>query len=130
MRSATLSRLRKRSGLNTQTVSTYNEEKKKRKKPLRHKGPMGQLKPGVHSLQSLLKIFEFGKQLKLPLFKDSRSVFEKQGERVIKFRKIAKKRGMKNPEAAGERMYHKWRKKHGIKHDEGGFKSILGNVKK
>jgi hypothetical protein len=62
-------------------------------------------------------------------FKDSRSVFEKQGERVIKFRKIAQKRGMKNPEAAGERMYHKWRKKHGIKHDEGGFKSILGNVK-
>jgi hypothetical protein len=130
MKSATLSRLRKRSGLNTQTVATYNEEKKKRKKPLQHKGPMGQLKPGVHSLQSLLEIFEFGKQLKLPLFKDSRSVFEKQGERVIKFRKIAQKRGMKNPEAAGERMYHKWRKKHGIKHDEGGFKSILGNVKK
>ena len=101
MKSATLSRLRKRSGLNTQTVATYNEEKKKRKKPLQHKGPMGQLKPGVHSLQSLLEIFEFGKQLKLPLFKDSRSVFEKQGERVIKFRKIAQKRGMKNPEAAG-----------------------------
>ena len=126
-RSSAISRLRRRKArlVNTQSASTYADEKEKKKK----KGMMGQLKPGTHSLS---EIFEYSiksnvKQMPLPLFKDFRSVFEKQGDRLEVFRKFARKKKLKNPDSTGEKMYRSWAKKHGIKHNEGNFRSLLGN---
>ena len=76
MKRGAISRLRrlKKGLVNTQSVSTYVNEKEKKKKAM-----MGQLKPGTHALS---EIFEYSiksnvKQLKLPLFKDFRNKFEK-----------------------------------------------------
>lgn len=125
-RSSAISRLRRRRArlANTQTVSTYKEEKDKQKKKA-----MAQLQPGTHALS---EIFEYSiksnvKQLKLPIFKDFRNKFEKQGDRLEVFRAFARKKKLKNPDRVGEKMYYNWAKKHGVKHDEGRFRSILGN---
>ena len=207
-KSSAISRLRRRKNrlVNTQSVSTYTDEKEKKKKAM-----MGQLKPGTHALSEIFELMEFGentperrakqlkklkrvidrdpsretyfkpggrgwdkkhnrpitaglsadkiksyrkniakvlrkygfesldggifeysiksnvKQLKLPLFKDFRNKFEKQGDRLEAFRRFARKKKVKNPDSVGEKMYYNWAKKHGVKHDEGKFRSILGN---
>jgi|LULO01.1.fsa_nt_gb hypothetical protein len=125
-RRSAISRLRRRKTrlVNTQSASTYADEKEKKKKAM-----MGQLKPGTHALS---EIFEYSiksnvKQMPLPLFKDFRNVFEKQGDRLETFRKFARKKKLKNPDSTGEKMYHAWAKKHGVKHNEGNFRSLLGN---
>lgn len=71
---------------------------------------------------SLEDLFEFA-QMRLPLYRDTRSVFEKQAARRDKFIDFAKKKGLKGrrAEKEGERLYFAFLKKHGIKHQTGGF---------
>ena len=71
---------------------------------------------------SLDDLFEFA-QMRLPLYRDTRSIFEKQAARRDKFIDFAKKKGLKGSKAEkeGERLYFAFLKKHGIKHQTGGF---------
>jgi len=72
--------------------------------------------------ESLEDLFEFA-QMKLPLYKDMRTVFEKQHARRAKFIDFAKKKGLKGSaaEREGEKLYYAFLKKHNIKHDDGRF---------
>lgn len=75
-------------------------------------------------LKALHELMEFA-QLKLPFGRDLRPVLVKQGDRLERFRKLAKKQGHKNWESKGLEYYEGFTKKHNIKHEKGNFSSWL-----
>lgn len=76
--------------------------------------------------ESLEEVMEFG-QMRLPFGKDPRPILVKQGDRVQRFRKLAKAQGHKNWEKKGEEYYYNFLKKNKIKHEKGNFSSWLGD---
>jgi hypothetical protein len=82
----------------------------------------------LREFSALEELFEFA-QMKLPFGRDMRPVLVKQGDRVQRFRKLAKAQGHKNWEKKGEEYYYNFLKKHKIKHHTGGFRKYTDEWK-